>query len=76
MNRQPAGRCSNLDHRICLAKRLLTTKSMMMMVVVPSTTTAGQVTQVFGAAGRPAGVAPEHSATACALLLGVGPAEH
>jgi len=67
-----------LDHRICsfLAKRLLTTKSMMGMVVIPSTTTASQVTQVFGAAGRPAGVAPEHSATACALLLGVGPAEH
>jgi hypothetical protein len=53
-----------LNHCICsfLAKRLLTTRSMMGMVVIPSTTTAGQVTQVFGAAGRPAGDAPEHSA--------------
>jgi hypothetical protein len=71
-----------LNHCICsfLAKRLLTTKSMMGMVVIPSTTTAGQVTQVFGAAGRPTGAAPEHSAvmsiTARVLLLGVAPAEH
>ena len=49
---------------------------MMGMVVIPGTTTAGQVTQVFGAAGRPTGDAPEHSATARALLLGVAPAEH